>query len=176
MHEVIHDAILNGGGRIRCRFPNRPVLCHQQSPLNLERSRHHYCLSRQFEQKKNFTGITPDATVRYMRTGAARDVAHLEDQSSVGVSSKTIAARLGHNASSHNQGVTDGYVGVAESYFYNRCVEADRCDGLAPVVAGTNVVNEEALATMQTAFELFFDSNSREDGSFHKILSTLPRE
>lgn len=145
-------------------FPRRPVLCHRQIPLDLDRLRGRYGLRRQFEQMKHFTGIMPDATVRYMWTGAARDVAHLEDQSSVGVSSKAVAAHLGHNAASYNRGVTDVYVGPSESYLFNRRVEADRVDVLAPVVARTNDV-EEAFATIRTAFELFYDSNDREEGS-----------
>lgn len=135
MQEVIRYAILNGGGRIRWRFPNRSVLCHRQSPLDLDRLRGQYGLRRQFEQTKRLAVITSDATVRHIRTGAARDVAHLEDQSSVGVSSKAVAAQPGHNADSYHEGVTDGYVSAAESYFYNRRVEADHFDGLAPVVA-----------------------------------------
>lgn len=129
--EVLQDAVLHGK-RLRWKFPNRPVLCPLKIPFDLERIGTTDSFRQPLKTMAGLVGIPSNVSLRHLRTGAARDVAHLPSQSTVGTASKAVAAQLGHKSSSLKTGVTDRYAGHPVAYFFNDRVEADRFDVLGP--------------------------------------------
>lgn len=134
VEDVLQDAVLHGEKRVRWKFPDRPVLCPLKIPFDLERIGTTDSFRQPLKTMAGLVGITSYVSLRHLRTGVARDVAHLPSQSTVSTASKAVAAQLGHKSSSLKTGVPDRYASHPEAYFFNDRVEANQFDVLGSKV------------------------------------------
>lgn len=70
------------------------------------------------------SGLRARANTHSLRSGAARDVAHLKDVEGAGQSSDTVRQSLGHCANTTARGFTEAYVGGLTVELSNKLLKA----------------------------------------------------